>query len=90
MGHHCPADYKITGKGKTFLLDKYSSNIISIVGEITTISSCEVDQEFNGVNHKTTHDGVFRIVAKNIKQKILDQVGGIKITVGGSYATKGK
>eukprot|EP00090_Calanus_glacialis_P038241 TRINITY_DN66828_c0_g1_i1.p1 TRINITY_DN66828_c0_g1~~TRINITY_DN66828_c0_g1_i1.p1 ORF type:complete len:227 (+),score=55.07 TRINITY_DN66828_c0_g1_i1:53-682(+) len=59
-------------------------------GEIQTISSCEVDHEFDGVNHKTSHDGVFKVVAKNMRQEILDQVGGIKVTVSGSYATQGK
>jgi len=57
-------------------------------GEIINISSCEVDHEFDGVNHKTSHDGVFKVVAKNIQQEILDNAGGIKVTVGGSYATK--
>merc|ERR1719348_169362 len=26
-------------------------------GEIIPISGCEVTEEFNGVNHKTSHDG---------------------------------
>ena len=62
--------------------------MISFLGEITTISDCQVDQEFDGVNHKTSHDGVFKVVAKNIPQDILDIAGGIKVTVGGSHGDK--
>merc|ERR1711892_178573 len=55
-------------------------------GHIQHISSCEVDHEFDGVNHKTSHDGLFKVVAKHIRQDILDLIGGIKVTLGGSYA----
>jgi len=55
-------------------------------GHIQHISSCEVDHEFDGVNHKTSHDGLFKVVAKNIRQDILDLIGGIKVTLGGSYS----
>ena len=59
-------------------------------GEIVPISSCEVTEEFNGVNHKTSHDGLYKVVAKNISEAILDDIGGIRITFGGSYVTHGK
>ena len=89
MKHFCPADYYIEENGMS-TQETQEIYILCFPGEIYTISSCEVDHEFDGVNHKTSHDGVFKVVAKNMPQEILDQVGGIKVTVGGSYATKGK
>ena len=58
--------------------------------EIEQISSCEVTEEFNGVNHKTSYDGIYKVVAKNIRQAILDDIGGIRVTFSGSYATYAK
>ena len=51
---------------------------------------CEVDEEFEGVNHKTSHDGIFKVVAHDIGQKYLDMVDKIRITVGGSYISRAK
>ena len=59
-------------------------------GEIEKVSYCEVTEEFNGVNHKTSHDGIYKVVAKNIRQAILDDIGGIRVTFSGSYATYAK
>jgi len=59
-------------------------------GDVIQMAKCEIDQEFDGVNHKTSHDGMFRITAENVDQTILDQVNGLKITVSGSYITRGK
>ena len=46
---------------------------------------CEVDEEFEGSNHKVSHDGVFRIKTRDIAQNILDKVSKIRVTVAGSY-----
>ena len=54
------------------------------------MTMCEIDQEFDGVNHKTSHDGVFRISPENIDQNILDQAAGLKINVSASFITRGK
>ena len=54
------------------------------------MTMCEIDQEFDGVNHKTSHDGVFRISSEEIDQNILNQVAGLKIIVSGSFITRGK
>ena len=43
-----------------------------------------------GVNHQTSHDGLFKIKAKNISQDILNEIGGIKLTLSGSYINMGK
>jgi len=59
-------------------------------GEIIPISGCEVSEEFNGVNHKTSHDGLFKVKAIDIRQEILDKIGGIRVTLDGSYVTHGK
>ena len=56
-------------------------------GEIVPISGCEVTEEFNGVNHKTSHDGLYKVVARDIREDILDEIGGIRITFDGSCAT---
>ena len=60
-----------------------------VLGEEVTISDCKIDEEFNGVNHKTSHDGVFRIVATEISQEVLDNIRGVKVTFAGSYSTFG-
>ena len=36
----------------------------------------------------TSHDGVFRVVARNIEKEILEQSGGIKIEFSGSRISK--
>merc|ERR1712012_1466290 len=59
-------------------------------GVIKPISGCEVTEEFNGVNHKTSHDGLYKVVAQNISQAILDDIGGIRVTFGGPYVTHGE
>ena len=60
----------------------------------------------DGSNHKTSHDGMFKVVkffpkkyllfyyfsfykvkAVNVKQEYLDQIGGIKVTLGGTSIT---
>ena len=68
---------------------------------------CKVSDEVDGTNHKTSHDGMFKVVRKhNYKsfvkyvfqiftfkvkiesgQKYLDQIGGIKVTLGGTSIT---
>ena len=40
---------------------------------------------FKGVNHQTSHDGLFKIKALNISQDILNQIGGVNITLSGTY-----
>jgi len=59
-------------------------------GEVNPIAKCEVDQEFDGVNHKSSHDGVFTIKSFNNEQNILDQMKAIRVILGGSYATRFK
>ena len=89
MKHFCPADYYIEENGMQYIQEIQEIYILCFPGEIYTISSCEVDHEFDGVNHKTSHDGVFKVVATKMSPDILNQVGGIKVTVGGSYAPHG-
>jgi len=56
-------------------------------GEVVPIAKCEVDQEFDGVNHKTSHDGVYTITSLDIEQSIIDQMKAIRVIFGGSYTT---
>ena len=53
---------------------------------MVSIKDCKIDEEFNGVNHKPSHDGVFKIEVFSISEEILDKVSGVKITIGGSDA----
>ena len=66
------------------------NSIFDITGEIVQNSKCEVAQEFQGVNHKTSHDGLFKIKAKDISQKILNEIGGIRVKMSGSFVGHGK
>ena len=54
------------------------------------VSSCEISAEFDGVNHKTSHDGLLKVKSENISEDILAKIGGIRVTLGGSYITRGK
>jgi len=58
--------------------------------DIVNVAECGIDEEFAGTNHKTSPNGVFRIVSQNIPSDILEQVGGIRVLVGGSYMPFGK
>jgi len=58
--------------------------------DIVNVAECGIDEEFAGTNHKTSPNGVFRIVSQDIPSDILDQVGGIRVLVGGSYMPFGK
>ena len=39
---------------------------------------------------KTSHDGLFQFKAVDISQEILDQVGAIRVILGGTYALNGR
>ena len=48
---------------------------------------CKVSAEVDGTNHKTSHDGMFKVKAVNVKDEYLDQIGGIKVTLSGTSIT---
>ena len=50
------------------------------------MKDCKIDDEFNGVNHKPSHDGDFKIEVEDVSQEILDKISGVQITIGGSDA----
>jgi len=54
-------------------------------GEAEQITSCEVTEEFNSVNYKTSLDGQFNLKANGISQDILEDIGGIKVIFGGEF-----
>ena len=58
--------------------------------EVKPVSSCEISAEFDGVNHKTSHDGLLKVKSEGISEDILAEIGGIRVTLGGSYITRGK
>ena len=64
--------------------------MIVIAGLLVPVSKCEVDEEFNGINHQTSHNGVFKIKVLDVDQSILEEIGGIELLLGGSYVTFGK
>lgn len=64
------------------------SDYYTVEGEIVQIDDCKQAEEFSGVNHKTSHDGVIRLVPREVPQEILDQVVKIHVTVGGSFIAK--
>ena len=82
----------------------YFDRIIS--GNDVPVSSCEVSAEMDGTNHKTSHDGMFKVVilskkciiihyhnsfkvkAVNVKQKYLEEIGGIRVILSGTRITK--
>lgn len=70
---------------KTCTADYFTSE-----GSVHQMSECSTSKEFEGVNFKPSHDGYYKIVARNIHQEILDQVATIKVTVGGSYVLRAK
>merc|ERR1712059_114982 len=72
---HCTADYTMTGDG---------------FEGINMVTHCKDDDEFSGINHKVSHDGVFRVVAREVPQEYLEKVGSIDVVVWGSYIFKGK
>jgi len=74
--------YSFRGIGHTCTSAYFIEN-----GDIVQISSCKIDEEFDGVNHQTSHNGMYKIKVKNVPQNILDEIGGIRIVMGGSYAT---
>ena len=49
------------------------------------ITACEVTEEFNSVNYKTSLDGQFNLKANGISQDILEDIGGIKVIFGGEF-----
>ena len=50
------------------------------------MKDCKIDDEFDGVNHKPSHDGDFKIEVEYVSQEILDKISGVQITIGGSDA----
>jgi len=54
------------------------------------ITACEMDHEFDGASHKTSHNGVFHIIAQNIDQELMEQAAKLQVTVSGSYIAIGK
>ena len=55
------------------------------------MDSCKVNEEFTNINYETSHNGLFKFkVAVDIDQTILDQIEGLKVSVGGSSAIYGK
>ena len=61
-----------------------------ILGEIIQIHPCMVSEEVSGVNHMTSHDGMFKVKADGISQEILDIIGGIRVKFSGSSVTEFK
>ena len=55
---------------------------------IHQMTECEVLSEFEGISHKTSHDGVFTMETRKLDPAILQAVAKIKVTVGGSYILK--
>ena len=49
------------------------------------ITACEVTEEFNSVNYKTSLDGQFNLKANGIRQEILEDIGGIRVIFGGEF-----
>ena len=49
------------------------------------ITACEVTEEFNSVNYKTSLDGQFNLKANGIRQEILEEIGGIRVIFGGEF-----
>ena len=64
--------------------------IFLLIGEIHIVNECKVDEEFRNINMKTSHDGLFQFKAVDISQEILDQVGAIRVVLGGTYALNGR
>ena len=54
------------------------------------MADCSITAEFDGVSHKTSHDGLFKIKPRQIPQEILNEIGGIRVRLGGSFVTFGK
>jgi len=50
--------------------------------------SCRVSAEMDGTNHKTSHNGMFKVKAVNVKQKYLEEIGGIRVILSGTRITK--
>ena len=44
---------------------------------------CKISDEFDGVNHKTTHDGLLKVRSVHVRQEILDEIDGIRVTLKG-------
>ena len=64
--------------------------IFLLIGEIHIVNECKVDEEFRNINMKTSHDGLFQFKAVDISQEILDQVGEIRVILGGTCALNGR
>ena len=85
--HSCSASYKFVdgkySKTKSLILQ---NNLI--IDELRTQDSCALITEFDGVNHKTSHDGLFKVKIEMVNEEALAQIGGIRVTVGGEYTLK--
>jgi len=64
-----------------------TSSYYFLEGEFHSVSKCAIAKEFEGKNHKTSQDGQFKIIAKEISQEILDDIGGIRVATWGTYVT---
>ena len=60
-----------------------------VLGEPHVNSRCAISDEFAGFNPETSHNGLFKITAQGIDQKILDDIWGIKVSIWGTYASDG-
>ena len=85
LGHTCTSAYYIEN-GK-FWKKKYFLFLNFFIGDVVQISSCQIDEEFDGVNHQTSHNGVYKVKVKNVAEDLLEEIGGIRIILGGSYTT---
>lgn len=47
-----------------------------------------VSEEVDGVNHMTSHDGMFKVKKDGISQETLDKIGGIRVKFSGSSITE--
>ena len=52
-----------------------------------SVSKCAIAEEFDGKKHKTSHDGLFKIIAENISEETLADIGGIRVVIWGTYVT---
>merc|ERR1712227_34277 len=66
----------------TALKHSCTSSYSYIDEQLTEGAPCEVSEEFDGVNHQTSHDGMFKIQAMEISQEILD---GTYVDIGNKH-----
>ena len=52
-------------------------------GPIHQVFMCKISDEFDGVNHKTSHDGLLKVRSVHVRQEILDEIDGIRVTLKG-------